>query len=251
MSDKRAIITITTSVVAIALVFGLMVGISATPTDITTQSTPLGIMGHFTITITESDGNIKSYIQTDNLNTDTVSDCIGFDLFAPFGAPNLIPDPGCGQMNDVGIGFDGVLVLDTDVQLFRETVSVRTSCTPAGTPALLPVVIGGGAVIICAAAAHTITALDIAAGVAIDAGPLTTDGPGVPALAGFVECADIAPLDGVMDSCELREVGLFDVVGPGAGNMYGRINIASLAPSTTNFVKAGDTVAATYTTTIG
>jgi len=252
MSDKRVIITITTSVAAIALVFGLMVGISATPTNITTQSTPLSIMGHFAVTIADSDGNIKAYIQTDNVNSDIVSDCIAADLFAP----TVTVDPGCGIFTRIGIGFDVTPELDDNVALALETASARTTCAPVGTPA---VGVAGGSTsgIACASIiAHVITAADIAAALAGEAAlpgppsPLTVDRTATPLQA--VDCADLSPVDGVGESCEISEIAIFDaLVG---GNMYGRITIASLAPvpiSTAQYVKVGDTVTGTYNTLIG
>lgn len=253
MSDKRAVLTITSSVVAIAMVIGMITGIAAS-SDFSTQTTttPMGIMGHVTFTITDSDGNIKSYFQSDNVNTDTVSDCIAVDLFAP----TVTADPGCGIMSNMGIGFNISVASDDNTALALETVSTRTTCTPAGVQAVGQAG-GSSSQVICAAAAHTITAGDIAAAVAFETGnvnlaaTLTVDRGATPGQ--LVDCADLIPAigDGVSDSCEISEIGLFDQLALG-GNMYGRITIATLTPgSNAQFVKVGDTVTATYQTNIG
>jgi len=248
MSDKRATIAISTSIVAAALIIGIATAIPAT-NNFSVASTALPIMGHVTVTITDADGNLKSYIQADNVSTHVIGDCIANDIFGA-GITPAIPDPACGAMVLLGIGFNGTPELDTDTTLLTETASLRTACALTGTPAV-PAAAGAGTIVTCTAAVHTITVADIALGIAIDAGPLITDGP---AGGTTVECADLSPIGGPNDSCEIREVGLFDIQGAApAADMYGRVTIPTLTgiPSSANFVKVGDTVAATYTTTIG
>ena len=261
MSDKRAVITITSSIAAIAFVIGIMT-VSAASTDITTQATTLGTVGHVTITIADSDGNIKAYIQADNVNSDITSDCIAVDLFAPtlpgpgFG---VFVDPACGIFTNMGIGFDITPELDDNTVLNVETVSARTVCAPVAAKAV-GVAGPSAAQVTCAAPAHTITAGDIAAAVAAEtaninvAATLVVNRVATPGNA--VDCADLIPAggDGTSDSCEISEIAMFDLAA--GGNMYGRITIATLAQgappgNVAQYVKVGDTVTATYNTNIG
>jgi len=79
MSDMRAKYAILGLTITIAMTGVLY----ALPTDVsvgTTTAFPL-MVGHFDVTITDSDGNVKYYAQTDNVVTDEGLDCALSNMF--------------------------------------------------------------------------------------------------------------------------------------------------------------------------
>lgn len=58
--------------------------------DVSSMSNNAGIRGHIIITVTDDEGNIKNYMQTDNIITHDGKECVGELLFNP--ATNGCPD---------------------------------------------------------------------------------------------------------------------------------------------------------------
>lgn len=77
---KRAYtIALFAGVFAVAIGFTGLYGVSATPlmtTAIPQTIEPVGMLGHIDFVVRDADGFIKSYVQTDNIVTDTGNDCV-------------------------------------------------------------------------------------------------------------------------------------------------------------------------------
>ena len=81
MSDKRTTYAIGAIVVAFALVLGTVAGsTSLTPISVASQD-PMQMTGHVILTLTDADGDIKAYRQTDNIIVHNGMDCSADLLF--------------------------------------------------------------------------------------------------------------------------------------------------------------------------
>ena len=81
MSDKRTTYAIGAIVVAFALVLGTVAGsTSLTPISVASQD-PMQMTGHVILTLTDADGNMKAYRQTDNIIVHAGMDCSADLLF--------------------------------------------------------------------------------------------------------------------------------------------------------------------------
>ncbi|MBS3926039.1 MAG: hypothetical protein KGZ34_05045 [Nitrosarchaeum sp.] len=79
----------------------ISVGVLSTPNTAEAMSNESsGVLGHITLIVADSDGNIKNYVQTDNLVTDVGKDCIVERTFGTTVA-------GCtdgATFNNIGLG---------------------------------------------------------------------------------------------------------------------------------------------------
>ena len=96
MSDKRATYVIGATFVAIAFVIGMVMAVPMQ--SATVSSTPLGILGHAVIVLKDTDGNIKSYVQSDNVVVLNGQDCAADAIFGINTGPNIL-----GSLCDDGV----------------------------------------------------------------------------------------------------------------------------------------------------
>lgn len=90
------------AVMFVGIAAGALVGVLALPNAVTeVQSEESGIMGHLTLILTSPDGEIKQYVQTDNLVTFQGKDCIVENLFAADGASCST----AADFNNIGLGI--------------------------------------------------------------------------------------------------------------------------------------------------
>lgn len=90
------------AVMFVGIAAGALVGVFALPNaQAEVQSETSGVMGHLTLIVTGPDGDVKQYVQTDNLVTDKGKDCIVVNLF------NAGTNPTCTNANNfdtIGLG---------------------------------------------------------------------------------------------------------------------------------------------------
>ena len=116
MSDKRAIIALVV-VVAFAGIFGAsQAGMFAlTDANLTTTATTMRYLGHVTAVVYDSNGNIKSYFQTDNKVVNSGRNCAS-DLVFGTGI-----DTDCEFVDHMAIGKATTSVFSTDTDLGDKT----------------------------------------------------------------------------------------------------------------------------------
>ena len=105
MSDKRTIYAIGAIVAAFALVLGMVAGSTSLTTMSVNSQTPMQMYGHAIITLADPDGNIKAYVQTDNVVTHVGKNCAADDLF---GSLTGLCAAGPGDFVFIGIGTGSV-----------------------------------------------------------------------------------------------------------------------------------------------
>jgi len=218
-------LAISGSIVALTLVIGMFALGAATTTAATST---MGIYGHYTVKVMDSDGNLKAYIQTDNSLTHFFRDCL-FDNY--FGTTLQIPPADCTfgiPAIRIGDGLDPLAVLpinpaptSNDLDLFNpytfsgDGLAVQTAqqgSAAGGTSVTFSNEAPGGTPI-------TINQADLSGSAT---GGVATDGA----------CTDVdVPADGAVD-CEIDEVGLLDFNGV----------LLSHAPLVKTLVSVGDTV---------
>lgn len=221
------------TIVAMTLVIGMFALNTATTTAATST---MGILGHYTIKVMDSDGNMKAYVQTDNALTFLYRDCLldsylGSVLQTPpactIGSPTI--HIGDGLNGDAPTSADGGLVNDygvapntsgTGAALINAAANVNAATGVAAAVELNNV-----------AAAITITQRDL------DASP--NGGPGADPTNGT--CTDIDGSADTLVDCAIDEVGLFD----GGGNL---LSHAAISPKV--LVRSGDTVDVALTLSI-
>ena len=125
MSDKRTTYAIGAIVVAFALVLGTVAGsTSLTPISVTSQD-PMQMTGHVILTLTDADGDIKAYRQTDNIIVRNGMDCSADLLFGDETGTGLC-DP-AAFFTSIAIGSS-----DASVDISQSTLTAEvTSSTPA------------------------------------------------------------------------------------------------------------------------
>jgi len=69
--------------IAMATILGVFAMTTATDDTLTITATAPQLLGHITMTVTDSDGDIKSYVQTDNIVTTAGLHCALVALFDP------------------------------------------------------------------------------------------------------------------------------------------------------------------------
>lgn len=87
--------------------FGIQTQKAATST--TLQASPFSIMGHITLVATDSQGNIKGYIQTDNEIKNMGENCVVEALFKTDNTANATSS--CGGTSAGGVSSDGFVWL--------------------------------------------------------------------------------------------------------------------------------------------
>jgi len=134
MSDKRAIIALVV-VVAFAAIFGAsQAGMFALmDANLTTATTTMRYSGHVTAVVYDSNGNIKSYFQTDNKVVNSGRNC----------AADLVFDTGivetCAFVDRMAIGNGTASLSPLNTDLADKTSNgnvgplIPTSTTPAGS----------------------------------------------------------------------------------------------------------------------
>ena len=139
MSDKRAIIALVV-VVAFAGIFGAsQAGMFALTDENLTTAKTMRFLGHVTAVVYDSNGNIKSYFQTDNKVVNSGRNCAA-DLVFDTGI-----DTDCDFVDRMAIGTSPASVFSTDTKLGAKTSNgnegplTPTSTTPGdkGKDALL------------------------------------------------------------------------------------------------------------------
>jgi hypothetical protein len=136
---------------------------STTNTAEALPSESSGVMGHLTLVATDADGNITSYVQTDNLVTDLGKDCLVKQTFGTTVGGCL-----AATFNNIGLGTGtGQTATSTNVATplaagcVRSAVSTNTETGTASEIVTLKAIFGGasssGADIANAACVATIT----------------------------------------------------------------------------------------------
>ena len=119
MSDKRAIVLVV--VVAFVGIFGasqaeMFALMDANPT---TAATTMRYLGHVTAVVSDSNGNIKSYFQTDNLIVDHGRSCTADLVFG-----TSLRGSACSIVDRMAIGSSSTTVDATDSNLFDKTTNL-------------------------------------------------------------------------------------------------------------------------------
>ncbi len=104
MSDKRATYVIGATFVAIAFVIGMVMAVPMQ--SATVNTTPLGMLGHAEIVLKDTDGNIKSYVQSDNTVVLNGQDCAADAIFGPFIAAVLCDGGDPSDFVNIHVGSD-------------------------------------------------------------------------------------------------------------------------------------------------
>jgi len=120
MGDKRAIALVV--VVAFAGIFGasqagMFALMDANPT---TAVTTMRYLGHVTAVVYDSNGNIKSYFQTDNLIVDHGRSCTADLVFG-----TSLRGSACTIVDRMAIGSSSTAVDATDSDLFDKTTNLN------------------------------------------------------------------------------------------------------------------------------
>ena len=138
MSDKRTTYAIGAIVVAFALVLGTVAGsTSLTPISVASQD-PMQMTGHVILTLTDADGDIKAYRQTDNEIVHDGMDCSADLLFGEETSPGLCTSEGFWTF--IAIGSDNTAPVNTQSGLIAEI----TSASPARGGSLTAEVLASG-----------------------------------------------------------------------------------------------------------
>jgi len=222
-------LTVGGSIAAVIMVIGMF----ALYADITSTSATaaVNVYGHYTIKIMDPNGNIKSYIQTENAPTHQLKNCM-FDSFmgSSIGASCGVTSGGptffrIGDAGDQGVGDDSTNVN----QVYADTgLATRTNAIASAT--------GGGdpeAQVIWDNTGDVITIVQADLETAAVGNPNGSIADGV--------CVD-ENTDGLID-CFLDEVGWFDDGGV-------MLSHATFTPGAGTRVSAGDQVDMTLTITL-
>jgi len=182
------------SIAAVIMVIGMitLAADTATPTTST-----LGLHGHYSITITDSEGNLKAYLQTDNEPTHLLKDCL-FDGY--FGT--TVAQATCSITTaEIAVGDAGEIApIDTDTDLGNRYTNSGNGTAVIGT--------GGDVPTSSSSTETTVTYENTASVITIsqtdlDASPTGSNADGT--------CIQVSGGSGV--DCFLDEVGLFDAAG--------------------------------------
>jgi len=120
LSDKRAIVLVV--VVAFAGIFGasqagMFALMDANPT---TAATTMRYLGHVTTVVSDSNGNIKAYFQTDNIIVDHGRSCATDLVFG-----TSLRGSVCSIVDRMAIGGSSTPVDATDSNLFDKTTNLN------------------------------------------------------------------------------------------------------------------------------
>ena len=158
---------------------------SATNTAEASQEDVPGMMGHITLTVYDSDGNIKEYVQTDNAVRDAGRDCLSDNVFGVGGLTC-----GGGDFRFIGLGT-GTSPQTNDVQIPLASGCVRSNAADVGSGDVATSTDNG--------TTETITMTVIFGGE-------TATGAGI--------------ADAACDGVAITEAGLFNNVGAGLDQMF-------------------------------
>jgi len=228
MSDLRAIFAVSGSIIAVAMAITAF-SISSIPVD---TSSFMAITGHATLTISDPDGNVKYYGQSDNAILDNTKNCFLDTLNGGAIGNN------CGAgITDIDIGQDHLTVAtDNDGGLVLNTPYPATNA--AATLANNPTIVNTYAT----AAAGDVVSIAVSRTTAAGNNYVFLN-----ADSGIGTCADdSAPGPGDADTaaeCIIGEVILRDA---GSGRIYAHATFGG-----TQFAEAGDLIQATHTINIG
>lgn len=140
MSDMRAkyVLLGVTIVVTLGILTSSMVPLVESPTTNMAQ-----LLGHVTLVVTDGDGNVKQYIQTDNVVTTEGTDCALIELF------------GSGTGTGETCPFEGAIANFDTIALGDTKLTVSSATTRANWIA------GAGEVARAAATTNEFTALNV------------------------------------------------------------------------------------------
>lgn len=215
------------SIAAVIMVIGIFS--LATDTISTSTTASMSLVGHYDVTVYDSDGNVKAYIQTDNALTDELRNCLWDNYFLTtlaagacvIGTPEI--GVGDGLFPTVPNAASGGLVNEyTSSGRGTAVLQASTASAGANTPSVVwsnQVGDGGTAI--------TISQTDLSASTS-----------GRQSATADTACVDEGT-DG-LDDCEIDEVALFD----GSGAMLSHATLAKTLVST------GDTVGVRLTISI-
>jgi len=118
-------------VVAFAGIFGAsQAGMFALTDANPTTATTMRYLGHVTAVVSDSNGNIKSYFQTDNIIVDDGRNCAVDRVFG-----TNFRGSACTIVNKMAIGSSSTAVVATDSILVDETENVKEGTTSSGVSA--------------------------------------------------------------------------------------------------------------------
>ena len=222
MGMRQITFAIGGSVVALVMVIG-MFSIAADST--TPTASTLGLYGHYAIVVSDPDGNIKAYVQSDNAPTHLLKDCL-FDGYLLSQGENEVAAFDCDASSvELAVGDGGEGTHDDDsVDLFNRYTSSGNGS--ASLQSGLSSVGGGDETTAIYSHDTPITILQS------DLDPSTTGS------AGDGTCQDL-DADGA-EECLIDETGLFDANG----------RLLSSTDFTQVVVNNGDTVDITLTITL-
>jgi len=126
MSDRRAEYAVGVVIVLVGI-FGVSqaVGMFAlTDANLTTATTTMRYLGHVTAVVYDSNGNIKSYFQTDNLVVDSGRNCATDLVFN-----TTFHTSTCTIVDKMAIGKSSAAVDATNTDLFLKTANLNEDST--------------------------------------------------------------------------------------------------------------------------
>jgi len=117
MSDKRAEYAVGVVIVLVGIFGASQAGMFAlTDANLTTTTTTMRFLGHVTAVVYDSNGNIKSYFQTDNIVVDDGRNCAADLVFG-----TTFHTSTCTVVDKMAIGKSSTVLDPTDTKLFSKT----------------------------------------------------------------------------------------------------------------------------------
>ena len=125
MSDKRAEYAVGVVIVLVGIFGASQAGMFAlTDANLTTTTTTMRFLGHVTAVVYDSNGNIKSYFQTDNLVVDDGRNCATDLVFG-----TTFHTSTCTIVDKMAIGKSDATVDATNTNLFSKTANFNEGST--------------------------------------------------------------------------------------------------------------------------
>lgn len=125
MSDKRVKFALSGTLATIVMVVGLFSFapiVSGVQSDfVSPDSSALGVFGHATITVLDTDGFVKSYAQTDNAVVENTKECM-IDVFSTTAAQGT-----CGTASSLQLGSDASVPTETSTGLGQAYAGTNTN----------------------------------------------------------------------------------------------------------------------------
>ena len=176
------------------------------------ENSPIGMLGHITVIAYDADGNIKSYLQSDNQIVNIGENCVAEVLFnvasvsepcAGTGGTDGLHGPNTGGFTFIAIGTDNTVVAANQAILSGEATEPRLNATDTGSVTM-------------------------------------TDSTGTGGTKAIVVIVDTFTMNGIKT---IEEYGLFDALT--SGNMFARQTPGGTA------LTADDTLQVTWTIDVG